>query len=191
MCTTLYQHTDRPNIVHHIKNNKGNKIATLIAVLEEDNTVLIGFSKCKLWADKFDKQIGTDIALTRAYKWKHRYLGDADESEDKGVIVPYSLAYELYKFVMRCERYFKNATKYSTWIHNLLEDQSLHDKYEEEQGLKFLVKRNAINNIASRSHCGVIIVTPIKKDNGPLINPIYSKKGCSKGCNPPCNPCSC
>ena len=129
---------DPPMIVQHLKNTHGNKIGTMVAIANE-NIVLIGFSKCKKDIDKFDNQIGTEIAITRAYKWKDRkYVaigGEFDSRNEEAtdwteiVDVPYSMDYDLYKFIRRCERYFKNINIYSTWISQLIENDWLNEKY--------------------------------------------------------------
>ena len=138
---------DPPMIVQHLKNTHGNKIGTMVAIANE-NIVLIGFSKCKKDIDKFDNQIGTEIAITRAYKWKDRkYVaigGEFDSRNEEAtdwteiVDVPYSMDYDLYKFIRRCERYFKNINIYSTWISQLIENDWLNEKYQEETRLKYI-----------------------------------------------------
>jgi len=53
----------------YLRDDKRNKIGVMVAI-EKDNEISFGFSKCNVTRDKFDKNIGTQIAIGRADKYK-------------------------------------------------------------------------------------------------------------------------
>jgi hypothetical protein len=52
----------------YMRDQKRNKVGVMVAIKTE-NFIRFGFSKCNTSKDKFDKQIGTDIAIGRAIKY--------------------------------------------------------------------------------------------------------------------------
>lgn len=95
-----------------VKDRKGNPKGILLAVDMGDH-VNIGFSSCKTKYDKFDKDFGTRLARTRAFK------GSSKTS--------YSIVEEMPKFRDRCRRYFKGKyvaipLEIKNGYHNLKKD---------------------------------------------------------------------
>ena len=52
----------------YMRDSKRNKIGVMVAIKDGDH-VYLGFSKCNTKVDKFNKTIGTDMALGRARKY--------------------------------------------------------------------------------------------------------------------------
>jgi len=104
-------------LVQYIK--RGIKRKGVIVAFTEPGTenIYIGWSLCHP-NDSFDKDIGKDIAINRAIKW-HYHIKNRnslyDPKEINHLTVPISIDQQLYKFILRAERYFKNL-EVSSWI---------------------------------------------------------------------------
>jgi hypothetical protein len=77
-------------VAKKVKNKKGK------------NKVLVGWSKCKLTADVFDKEIGMQIAEGRIAS----RVAKGKKAKEK---VPPSIKPQLDAFVERCKLYFKTT----------------------------------------------------------------------------------
>ena len=80
-------------LVQYIKNKRGQKIGTVVAL----SKYAIGWSKCNIKLDKFDKNIGIDIAKVRA--------------KESNILPPKVLIPTLNHMKNRAERYFKQPQK--------------------------------------------------------------------------------
>lgn len=96
------------DLVQYIRKKRGGqrvKAGVMIArkVKRKDRKeVLVGWSKCKLSADKFDPQRGREIAEARI---------EARIKKGRKTKAPPSIKDDLKKFMERCERYFDRKPK--------------------------------------------------------------------------------
>lgn len=94
------------NLLQYLRKQRGGKrvksgvmLAKKVKSKKGKNRVLIGWSKCKLTVDKFDRQIGMQIAEGR--------IDSRLEKKDKKTKVPPSIKGQVEQFVERCKVYFK------------------------------------------------------------------------------------
>lgn len=86
-------------LINHVRNKHGQKIGTLVALSKEE----IGWSRCHTNLDRFDKQVGIDIAKQRAIKYD--LMTNAFRCAD-------SLKLDFIKMVRRADKYFKDNDYY-------------------------------------------------------------------------------
>jgi len=83
---------------------KGRKRrGVFIGLPVDNNKVIVGYSLCKLSADKFSKEFGKKLAVKRA-------------RTGRKLTVPRSMETEFKRFIDRCKRYYKDteiATEFS------------------------------------------------------------------------------
>ncbi len=102
----MFKKTDDANvndkyIVEHIKNSKGNPIATVVSK-KINGKIYYGVSKC-CKDDRFEKEIGTAIALGRLHVSSQRV-------DPLLTNVPHSIKRQFIRFIDRSIRYFKCAS---------------------------------------------------------------------------------
>jgi len=89
----------------YIKNLGTNKkVGVLLALLDKDNNICIGWSKCHQPLDSFDKQRGVDIAMGRLTKLLEGERGSKDRIFSKNSLK------QLNQFTDSCKQYFKQST---------------------------------------------------------------------------------
>lgn len=91
-------HLTDHTLIEYVRDKKRRPVGVFVAdkVPNEDGTtysVSIGWSRCN-WRDKFHKETGLSIAFGRLCK---------NRIEN----VPHSMKTQFYKFLERCERYYK------------------------------------------------------------------------------------
>ena len=85
------------------RHRRNNKVGVLLGVLDKDNTVKIGWSKCNIKdGDIFDAKEGMDLAYKRAQS-SSKWIRDTR--------LPDCIKKQTRKFGARCLRYFKEANK--------------------------------------------------------------------------------
>lgn len=95
---------DRKHIRYYLRNRKNQLVGMLVAYKDEDGHLRIGWSKCKVKMDKFDKEIGFYIALRRAEK-REPYKRNTHYCV-KGL--PHCVTQVMPKFVERVNKYYKS-----------------------------------------------------------------------------------
>ncbi len=80
-------------LIEYARKN-GRKVGVVVALSKEE----IGWAKCRVNLDRFDKQLGIDIAKKRAIK--HDLMTNAERCAD-------SMKIDFIKMVRRANRYFK------------------------------------------------------------------------------------
>lgn len=95
--TTLVQYLRKKKAGQNTKT--GILVAKKVKNKKGKNKVLVGWSKCKLKADVFDKEIGMQIAEGR--------IASRIEKKEKKTKVPPSIKEQLNEFVERCKVYYK------------------------------------------------------------------------------------
>lgn len=91
------------NLVQYLRKNRGGKRVKSGVMLakkvktKKGNRVFVGWSKCKLTVDKFNREIGLQIAKGRI---------DAHKKEKKTKVPP-SIKDQVKAFAERCKLYFK------------------------------------------------------------------------------------
>jgi hypothetical protein len=94
-------------LIQYINKGKKRK-GIMVAFVEKGiDKVYIGWSLCHP-KDNFNKYTGQDIAMDRAVKWFY-------STKDRGTFIPISIENEVYKFIVRAERYYKNL-EYPNWV---------------------------------------------------------------------------
>ena len=93
------------NLVQYLRKQRGGKrvksgvlLAKKVKTSKGKNKVIVGWSKCKLTVDKFDRQLGLEIAEGRI---------DNRKDKEKKTKVPPSIKEQVKEFVDRCKSYFK------------------------------------------------------------------------------------
>lgn len=94
------------NLLQYLRKNRGGKrvksgvlLATKVKTKKGKKRILVGWSKCKLTVDKFNREIGMQIAEGRI---KSRL-----EKTDKKTKLPHSIKEQVEEFVKRCQVYYK------------------------------------------------------------------------------------
>lgn len=92
------------NLLQYVRKQRGGKrvkagvlLAKKVETSKGKKRVLVGWSKCKLTVDKFDRELGTQIAEGRIDQRK----------KQKKTKVPPSMKEQVKEFVERCKVYFK------------------------------------------------------------------------------------
>ncbi len=80
-----------------VRNKDGTKVGIFVALRQEDK-ILIGWSKCHMRLDKFNKKVGITIATNRAYL-----------AEKRDFVLPHSMRDNFLNFEDRAIRYFKDC----------------------------------------------------------------------------------
>lgn len=76
----------------YMRDEKRNKIGVMIAI-QDGNKMYLGFSKCNMSMDQFDKTIGTQMAIGRARKYNDSSFEKIEE------FVPDSVLPQVAEFV--------------------------------------------------------------------------------------------
>lgn len=100
---------DKPSyLLEYVRKNKNNrnKKGVLLAVKQDGDKVVIGWSLCRP-NDEFDKYFGQEVAYDRGMK----RFDDPHHFED----IPPSIFPQVERFVDRCEKYFKDC-ELPLWI---------------------------------------------------------------------------
>ncbi len=107
---------EKPTILEYVRDKHRRKIGVMIAIVtfcaDEDDRIIIGWSKCKVRAEKkedtdtFDRERGIHIAIQRAEKYFDYYFDTLP--------IPRSMILNFERFVKKCKNYYtKNGSKYT------------------------------------------------------------------------------
>jgi len=107
--TVLHQY------VYERKHGRKNKKGVLFGEKHEDGTLCVGFAACGP-EDEFNRGFGYALAFDRSYKYCMR----------KPKRIPYAIKENLFRFVIRCNKYFKND-KLPLWLSDFV-----LEKFNEE-----------------------------------------------------------
>jgi hypothetical protein len=91
-------------LLQYVRNRKKEKVGVLVAYNDGDN-VKLGWSKCNVKTEPFDREIGIQKALA-----ENRLVNLDDPHEVKDMVIyqlPHSLKNELDNMLARVERYFQ------------------------------------------------------------------------------------
>lgn len=83
----------------YVRGKNRKKLGLMVAYPDGDGKVKIGFSKCHPRLDSFNKEMAHDLAI-----------GRAERNQDILPNVPNSDLPELWYFVNRCRRYYKDKS---------------------------------------------------------------------------------
>lgn len=93
------------NLLQYLRKQRGGQrvksgvmLAKKVKTKKGKSRVLVGWSKCKLKVDKFDRQIGIQIAEGRI---------ESRLNKEKKTKLPPSIKEPMEAFVKRCKVYFK------------------------------------------------------------------------------------
>lgn len=97
---------DAKGLMEYLRKRRGGKrvksgvlLATKVKNKKGKKRILVGWSKCKLTVDKFNREIGMQIAEGR--------IASRLNKEKKKTKVPPSIKEQVEEFVKRCEVYYK------------------------------------------------------------------------------------
>lgn len=126
----MYLDVDQ-NVIHQYvyerKRGRKNKKGVLFGTKKDDGTLCIGFASCGP-EDEFDRGFGYGLAWDRSYKYCMR----------KPKRIPYIVRDNLFSFVIRCNKYFKNE-KLPMWLSDFVLEKMEEEKFyeNEENTLQF------------------------------------------------------
>lgn len=96
-------HTQNKVLKRYVRNKKKFPVGVLVAFKRPtDSQVVIGWSKCHMNMDNFDKHMGTYVAINRGLKHS---IDSIDVTSDE--IVPQVVRKSLSDFRVRVKKYFK------------------------------------------------------------------------------------
>ena len=118
---SLLQMLRKPTILEYVRDKHRKKIGVMIAFVatnnDEDDRILIGWSKCKVRGkkedtDTFNRDRGIYIAVHRAEKY-FDYNYDSLLRKEKAHL-PHSMRIDFERFINKCKNYYtKNGSKYT------------------------------------------------------------------------------
>jgi hypothetical protein len=96
---------NQKHLLKYERNKHGQPIGVVIA-FKDEGIIKLGWSKCNLSAEPFDKQIGINKAISRAVDYRQ-----VDERD-----VPRGTREEVLEMIARLQRYFQpnNVLKFPT-----------------------------------------------------------------------------
>lgn len=93
---------DKPYIKTYVRGRKKQPVGVLVAI-KNDNKVHIGWSKCNIKLDRFDRQFGFYLAAVRSLSKKIVLKGKTCQHKE---ILPTTVQKYLPKFVERANKFF-------------------------------------------------------------------------------------
>jgi hypothetical protein len=101
-------------MVQYIRNKKRQRVGVMVAVEDKiENRIMIGFSKCNMPLDCFDKYQGRNIAIGRAITW---------DAVHRNYKIPHSIIEPLKGFIARCKLYYKDKD-FSPWVERFVQKE--------------------------------------------------------------------
>lgn len=91
-------------LIKYVRNDKKQPIGVIVSFVENiegEEKCYIGWSKCNVKSDSWDRDFGLKVAINRAY-----FYGD---NPDKPYRVAQSVSKEFINMVARSKRFFKDA----------------------------------------------------------------------------------
>jgi len=104
-------------LIRYARRKNGEKMGVLVADVISGK-VVIGWSKCRMGADKFDSKRGISVAYERVTKGSYRrgvvsVKNDVvDILKDSAAFIPSSMAKDFNAFLESCMRYYKTDDIY-------------------------------------------------------------------------------
>ena len=92
-------------LVEYVRDYKRNKIGAIVAICDDKGEILIGWSKCHVELDKFDKNLAKKIALNRTKFWGIKHINVPKKYHNK-------MKFAIEGMYKRAVHYYKQANKY-------------------------------------------------------------------------------
>lgn len=100
-----------PMIKQYLRNDTNQKNGLMVCIFNEDqDSAVIGWSRCS-HNDTFNSYRAHEIAVDRAL------LGDSGRN------VPYAILFDVFEFMSRCRRYFKDKDIYVAGVLPMTEEE--------------------------------------------------------------------
>lgn len=100
-------------LFQYLRNKDNSKRGIMVAIVEPTTKyVVFGYSVCNK-VDKFDLDKAFAISVGRAAKYMDYSVLDMDD------MIPFSIRKDLFLFIARCKRYFKDK-ELTPWAYNIL-----------------------------------------------------------------------